>query len=88
MEMTYWKEISDEEVEELQQKRNEQIEGGEIEEPSCFPCSDKGKKYVHHSSDDPPSCKKYKSTATIVNSDDEGGEEPEKSGLPPAPPSM
>ena len=87
MGMTYWKEISDEEVEELRQKRNEQIEGGEIEEPSLRTRSDKGKKRVRRSSDDPPSRKKYKSAATIVNSDDEGGEEPEESGLPPAPPS-
>ncbi|KIM58466.1 hypothetical protein SCLCIDRAFT_28011 [Scleroderma citrinum Foug A] len=87
MGMTYWKEISDEEVEELWQKRNEQIEGGEIKEPSRCTRSDKGKKCVRHSSDNPPSRKKYKSAATIVNSDDEGGEEPEESSLPPAPPS-
>ncbi|KIM64207.1 hypothetical protein SCLCIDRAFT_23549 [Scleroderma citrinum Foug A] len=50
------------------------------------------KKFVHHSVKnhlDATQCKsrQRESAATIVNSDDEGGEEPEESGLPPAPPS-
>ena len=79
---TYWKELTDKELEELRQKRNMQIEDGEIQEPSRRTRSDKGKKRVRRSSDDPPSHKKYKSAETIVNSDDEQGEE---HGLPQTP---
>jgi len=79
---TYWKELTDEELEELRQKRNTQIEDGEIQEPSRHTHSDKGKKHVRRSSDDPPSRKKYKSAESIVNSDDEQGEE---HGLPQTP---
>ena len=64
--------LSDEEVEELQEKRDEQLQNGEIEARTCCTRSDKGKKHKRHLSDDnQPSQKKYKSTETILDSNDE-----------------
>ncbi|KIK21244.1 hypothetical protein PISMIDRAFT_35721, partial [Pisolithus microcarpus 441] len=61
---TYWKALSDDEFEQLQQKRSEELESGGIEECSRRTRSDKGKKRTHHSSAT-ASNKKYKSAATI-----------------------
>ncbi|KIK21689.1 hypothetical protein PISMIDRAFT_31748, partial [Pisolithus microcarpus 441] len=41
---TYWKALSDDELNQLQQRRNEGLENGEIEEHSHRTRSDKGKK--------------------------------------------
>ncbi|KAI6022386.1 hypothetical protein PISMIDRAFT_114200, partial [Pisolithus microcarpus 441] len=47
---TYWKALSDDELNQLQQRRNEGLENGEIEEHSCCTRLDKGKKRTNHSS--------------------------------------
>jgi len=81
---TYWRELSSKEVEELCQKRDAQLENGEIEEPSHRTRSDKGKKCMRRSSD-ARSRKKYKSAETIDEGeeDDEGGDQAVDSTLPP-----
>jgi len=72
----HWKKLSDKEDKELQQKRDREIENGDIEERPCHMHSDKGKKRKRHSSDNnPPSWKKYKSTE-IIEDEDEGSGNP------------
>ncbi|KAI5994435.1 hypothetical protein EDD15DRAFT_2165994 [Pisolithus albus] len=71
---TYWKTLSDDELTQLQQRRNEGIENGEIEEHSRRTRSDKGKKRTNHSS--ATASKKYKSAATVNDEDDEESGEP------------
>ncbi|KAI6002901.1 hypothetical protein EDD15DRAFT_2157242 [Pisolithus albus] len=68
---TYWRALSDEEFEQLRQKRSEELESGGIEECSRRTRSDKGKKRTYHSSA-AASNKKYKSAATVDDEDDEG----------------
>jgi len=69
----YWKELTNDEFEELRRTRNEQLENGEIQEPSCRTRSDKGKKRTRgHLSEDLPRHKKYK-TAEIIHDEDEDG---------------
>ncbi|KAI6036211.1 hypothetical protein BKA83DRAFT_4042354 [Pisolithus microcarpus] len=70
---TYWKALSDDELNQLQQRRNEGLENGEIEEHSRRTRSDKGKKRTNHSSAT-ASKKKYKSAATVNEDDEESGE--------------
>ena len=71
----HWKTLSDEEVEELQEKRDRLIENGEVEARTRHTRSDKGKKRKHHPSDNNPlSRKKHKSAETIL--DDDEGENP------------
>ncbi|KAI6032449.1 hypothetical protein EDC04DRAFT_2605189 [Pisolithus marmoratus] len=82
---TYWKVLSDDELEQLQQSRNEQLESGEIEEHSHCTCSDKGKKRTLHSSA-AASNKKYKSATTIDNEDDEESGEPSENAQAPMQP--
>jgi len=76
---TYWKELTDEEFEELRQERNEQLESGAVMEPSCRTRSDKGKKRTRsaaaNSEDSLRRSKKVKSAATVNDEDSEGGEE-------------
>lgn len=80
----HWKELSDDEVEELQEKRDKQLENGEIEARTRRTRSDKGKKRKRHSSDDnPPSQKKHKSAEFILDSDDEA-ENPHEGPVIPA----
>ncbi|KAL4075026.1 hypothetical protein V8B97DRAFT_2022613 [Scleroderma yunnanense] len=47
----HWKMLSDEEVKELQEKRDRQMENGQIKAHTHCTCSDKGKKHKHHSLD-------------------------------------
>ncbi|KAL4066813.1 hypothetical protein J3A83DRAFT_4190046 [Scleroderma citrinum] len=73
----HWKMLSDEEVKELQEKRDRQMENGQIKAHTHCTCSDKGKKHKHHSLDSsPPSWKKHKSTKII--SDNNEAENPHK----------
>ena len=68
---TYWKELSAEEYESLRWERNEQLESGELEEPSRHTRSDKGKKLTHHSTNNNShQSKKYKSVETVDDEDD------------------
>ncbi|KAI6033556.1 hypothetical protein BKA83DRAFT_4121013 [Pisolithus microcarpus] len=71
---TYWKALLDDELNQLQQRRNEGLENGEVEEHSCCTHSDKGKKCTNHSST--TASKKYKSAATVNDEDDEESGEP------------
>jgi len=76
---TYWKELTDEEFEELRRERNEQLESGTVMEPSRRTRSDKGKKRTRsaaaNSEDSLRRLKKVKSAATVNDEDSEGGEE-------------
>jgi len=76
---TYWKELTDEEFEELRRERNEQLESGAVMEPSHRTRSDKGKKRTcsaaANSEDSLRRSKKVKSAATVNDEDSEGGEE-------------
>jgi hypothetical protein len=62
----YWRQMENEEFEELHCERNEKLDNGEIIEHCCWPHSDKGKKRAcTHSPDDndenpPPRCHKGK----------------------------
>ena len=60
----HWKMLSDEEVEELQEKRDKQLENGEIEARTRRTRSDKGKKRKHHLSDDNQPSQKNVTTVT------------------------
>ncbi|KAI6011956.1 hypothetical protein EDC04DRAFT_2905129 [Pisolithus marmoratus] len=71
---TYWKVLSNDELNQLQQRRNEQLENGEIREYACHTCSGKGKKCTNHSSA-AASKKKYKSAATVDDDEDEDNRE-------------
>ncbi|KAI6029378.1 hypothetical protein BKA83DRAFT_4489339 [Pisolithus microcarpus] len=72
--------LSDDELNQLQQRRNEGLENGEIEEHSRRTRSDKGKKRTNHSSTT-ASKKKYKSAATVNDEDDEESGEPHDNAL-------
>ncbi|KAF8834718.1 hypothetical protein BDN67DRAFT_872571, partial [Paxillus ammoniavirescens] len=70
----YWKTLAEGEYNKLLQKRNEQLESGELSEVLHRTRSDKGKKRKCHSSEDVdgvPSCnKKYKCAQMVRESDD------------------
>ena len=82
---TYWKELSAEEYESLRRERNEQLESGELEEPSRRTRSDKGKKRARRpTNNNSRQSKKYKSAETVDDEDDSDQEEIGSSANPGA----
>ena len=82
---THWKELSQEEYESLRQERNQQLESGELEEPSRRIRSDKGKKRAHHptNTNNSRQSKKYKSAETVDDDEDEENQEETSNGANP-----
>ena len=80
----YWKELSLEEYKNLRQERNQQLENGELNEPSRHTRSDKGKKRAHNpiNSNNSRRSKNYKS-AEMVNEDKDEDQEEIGSGTNP-----
>ena len=75
---TFRKKLSKEEYATLKRERDQQLENGEIDEPSRRTCSDKGTKCTHRgtSVDNPCSRKKYKSVAIVRDEEEEGEDNP------------
>ncbi|KAF8344669.1 hypothetical protein F5887DRAFT_918040 [Amanita rubescens] len=76
---TYWKKLTQEEFEQLEDERDAQIESGKINTPARRTCSDKGKKRkarAHDEDSDPEehshSNKRKKTSRRSRNSDDAG----------------
>jgi hypothetical protein len=67
---TYWKRLSNTEFEELRQKRNKELEQGEIGEPSRQIRSDKGKKCTRQPNTSDENGRKRKKQKSSDNADD------------------
>ncbi|KAH7922382.1 hypothetical protein BV22DRAFT_974595, partial [Leucogyrophana mollusca] len=63
-----WEHIDDDELARLREKRNQQLESGEIQDHCCHVCSDKGKSRKKGGA---TRTKEYKSAETIADSDND-----------------